>query len=97
MYDLIIRGGTVIDGTGRAGFTADVAVRGDKIADIAPSIPQKSKKEIDLDKIQSLPMQKLFSGLCSPAVKWNDDILHFDWKEYDKNAASFVNIGKSRA
>ncbi|HDP80461.1 MAG TPA: D-aminoacylase, partial [Spirochaetes bacterium] len=47
MYDLIIRGGTVIDGTGRAGFTADVAVRGDKIADIAPSIPQKSKKEID--------------------------------------------------
>ena len=30
-YDLIIRGGRVIDGTGRAAYTGDIAVRGDRI------------------------------------------------------------------
>ena len=31
-YDLVLSGGTVIDGTGSARFSADVAVRGDRIA-----------------------------------------------------------------
>lgn len=55
----------------------------------------KSKKDISLNHIKSRPMQELFSGLSSSAVKWDNKILHFDWKEYDRNAASFVNVGKS--
>jgi N-acyl-D-amino-acid deacylase len=34
-YDLLIRNGTVYDGSGGAGFVADVAIRGDRIAAIA--------------------------------------------------------------
>lgn len=34
MYDLLIRGGEVIDGSGRAGFQADVAIERDRIAAI---------------------------------------------------------------
>lgn len=34
-YDIVIRGGTVFDGTGAAGYTADVAVTGDRIVRIA--------------------------------------------------------------
>lgn len=33
-YDIIIRGGTVVDGTGAAGYIADVAISGDRIAAI---------------------------------------------------------------
>ncbi|MFN0298893.1 MAG: N-acyl-D-amino-acid deacylase family protein [Burkholderiales bacterium] len=45
-YDLIIRNGTVIDGSGKPGFRADVAVRGRKIAAIG-AIGERGKKEID--------------------------------------------------
>ena len=34
-YDILITGGTVVDGTGRAGYPADVALRGDRIVRIS--------------------------------------------------------------
>ena len=37
-YDLVIRNGRVIDGTGSPWYRADVAIRGDTIVRIAPSI-----------------------------------------------------------
>jgi len=30
MHDIVIRGGTIIDGTGRAAFTGDVAIAGER-------------------------------------------------------------------
>src|SRR6202022_443233 len=46
-YDLIIRGGQVIDGTGNPWFAADVAVRGDRIAAIGDLRGAQAKREID--------------------------------------------------
>jgi len=40
-YDLLLSGGTVIDGTGRAGFVADVAVAGDRIVAVEPKLPRR--------------------------------------------------------
>jgi N-acyl-D-aspartate/D-glutamate deacylase len=37
-YDLLLKGGTVIDGTGRARFAADVAVSGDRIVAVEPHL-----------------------------------------------------------
>jgi N-acyl-D-amino-acid deacylase len=46
VYDLVIRGGTVIDGSGRAGFAGDVAVRDGRIAAIG-TVAGKGAEEMD--------------------------------------------------
>ena len=46
MYDLLIKNGQVIDGTGAAAFTADVAIKDGKIAEIG-KINAASKAQID--------------------------------------------------
>jgi N-acyl-D-amino-acid deacylase len=54
-YDLVLRGGTVLDGTGAAGVTADLAIAGDRIAAIA-KLPQGSgASEIDVAGLAVAP------------------------------------------
>src|ERR1043166_458320 len=45
-HDLLIKNGTVIDGTGSPGFQADVAVDGEKISAIGKNLGS-GKKEVD--------------------------------------------------
>ena len=44
-HDLVIRGGTVVDGTGAEPFQADVAIKGDQIVEIG-KVSGKGKQEI---------------------------------------------------
>jgi len=48
-YDVLIRRGTVVDGTGASSFTADVAIAGDRIARVsrAPLDPSLAGRVID--------------------------------------------------
>ncbi len=46
-YDIVIRGGLVIDGSGRPGEIADVAVRDGQIAALGRSVPTGSARTID--------------------------------------------------
>jgi dihydroorotase/N-acyl-D-amino-acid deacylase len=46
-YDLIIRHARIIDGTGSPWYRGEIGVRGDTIASMAPSIPEKAAREID--------------------------------------------------
>ncbi|MCC5950670.1 MAG: amidohydrolase family protein [Acidimicrobiia bacterium] len=48
MYDLVIRGGTVIDGSGRPGVTADVAVDGDRVVAVG-DVDGNGRRELDAD------------------------------------------------
>ncbi|WP_436774776.1 N-acyl-D-amino-acid deacylase family protein [Yinghuangia sp. YIM S09857] len=66
MHDLVIRGGTVVDGTGAAARTADVAIRDGRIAAVGDrSAIGAGRTEIDAD-----------GALVTPG--WVDIHTHFD-------------------
>lgn len=46
MYDLLIKGGTIVDGTGRSPYTGDVAVTADRIAAVG-KVEGPARREID--------------------------------------------------
>jgi N-acyl-D-amino-acid deacylase len=46
MHDIVIRGGTIIDGTGKAAFNGDVAITGERIAEVGGKLGP-ARREID--------------------------------------------------
>ncbi len=46
-YDLVIRGGTIVDGTGSARFTGDVAVRGGVLVQVGGTVHGEAAEVID--------------------------------------------------
>lgn len=46
-YDVVIRHGTIYDGTGAAPMQGDVAIQGDRIVYVGPAAPGKGKDEFD--------------------------------------------------
>ena len=55
-YDVVLKGGTVIDGTGRGRFAADVALSGDRIAAVEANIPShEAVTSLDIDGLIVCP------------------------------------------
>ena len=54
-WDILIRGGLVIDGSGRPGEIADVALRGGRIAAVGQSLPAGSARTIDAEGLAVAP------------------------------------------
>ncbi len=46
MHDTVIRGGTIVDGSGKTGFTGDVAIEGDRIAAVGGKLGP-AKRDVD--------------------------------------------------
>ncbi len=55
VYDIILRGGIVVDGTGNPWRKADVAIRGDRIAKVAWPIEGSAKREINVEGLIVAP------------------------------------------
>src|SRR6516225_3184575 len=53
--ELLIRGGTVIDGSGRPGDTSDIAVRDGRIAEIGRSLAAGTARTIDAEGLAVAP------------------------------------------
>ena len=47
-YSVIIRGGTIYDGSGAPGYVGDVALKGDKIAYVGPHAPGRAARVSDV-------------------------------------------------
>ena len=54
-YDVVVRNGTVYDGSGSEGFIADVAISVDRVAKIGLNLPGKGKKEVDASGMAVTP------------------------------------------
>ena len=54
MHDIAIRGGTIIDGTGRRAFTGDVAIAGDRIVGVGDKA-RPARREIDAQGLLVTP------------------------------------------
>ena len=54
MHDIVIRGGTIVDGTGKAAFTGDVAIAGSRIAAVGGKLGP-ARREIDAAGLLVMP------------------------------------------
>jgi N-acyl-D-aspartate/D-glutamate deacylase len=54
MHDIVIRGGTIVDGTGRTAFTGDIAIAGDRIAAVGGK-QGPARREIDANGLMVTP------------------------------------------
>jgi N-acyl-D-amino-acid deacylase len=54
-YDLVMRNARIVDGTGSPWYRADIAIRGDTIARIAPSVTEPATRVIDLGDLVAAP------------------------------------------
>ena len=54
-YDLILRGGRIIDGTSSPWYVADLAITGDTIARIAPAINEPAKRVVNVKGLVVAP------------------------------------------
>ena len=54
-WDVVIRGGTVYDGSGSAPYVGDVAIEGDRIAFVGPHAPGSGEREIDAHGLAVAP------------------------------------------
>ncbi len=65
VYDVIIRGGTIVDGTGQPAFTGDIALEGGQIVEVGGSITALAREVVDAD-----------GALVTPG--WVDVHTHYD-------------------
>ena len=71
-YDVLIRGGTIYDGSGGAPFAGDVAISGDRIAYVGPHAPGRARREIDAHGLAVAPgFINMLSWSNESLICWN--------------------------
>ena len=78
MYDLIIRGGTIVDGTGRPAFAGDIAVMGDRIVAVG-EVEGAAKREIDADGLIVTPGWVDIHTHYDGQATWDPQMAPVDW------------------
>jgi N-acyl-D-aspartate/D-glutamate deacylase len=77
-HDLVIRGGTVVDGTGRPGFTADVAIDGERIVAVG-DVTGAARRTIDADGAVVTPGFVDIHTHLDAQLAWDPDATSSCW------------------
>ena len=78
MHDLVIRAGTVVDGTGQPSFTADIAVNDSIITDIGQNLGP-ARQELDADGLLVTPGFVDIHTHYDGQVSWDHDLTPSVW------------------
>jgi len=79
MHDLVIRGGTIVDGTGAPSFVGDLAIDGDKIADVGGDIGP-GKREIDAQGLLVTPGWVDVHTHYDGQATWDPELAPSSWQ-----------------
>ena len=89
-HDLIIRGGTIVDGTGAAGYSGDVAIDGDTITALG-EVSGKGIREIDADGLTVTPGFVDLHTHFDAQAGWEPKLTPVSW--HGVTTALFGNCG----
>ena len=78
MHDLVIRGGTIVDGTGQPNYTADIAISNDTITEIGSKLGP-ARQELDADGLLVTPGFVDIHTHYDGQVSWDPDITPSVW------------------
>src|SRR4051795_6861984 len=78
MHDLVIRGATVVDGTGGPKRTADVAVDGGRITEVG-DVGERGRREIDADGLILAPGWVDIHTHYDGQVTWDPEVSPSSW------------------
>lgn len=77
-HDIVIRGGTVVDGSGSEPFRADIGIAGGRIAEIG-KIASGGREEIDADGLTVSPGFIDLHTHLDAQVGWDPDLTPISW------------------
>ncbi|MAW28854.1 MAG: amidohydrolase [Gammaproteobacteria bacterium] len=89
-HDLVIRGGTIVDGTGAAGYSGDVAIDGDTITALG-EVSGKGIREIDADGLTVTPGFVDLHTHFDAQAGWEPKLTPVSW--HGVTTALFGNCG----
>ncbi|MDB5482731.1 MAG: amidohydrolase [Caulobacteraceae bacterium] len=90
MYDILIKGGRVVDGSGAPAYRADVALQDGRVAAVGAALPGGARRVIGaegrivapgfIDPHTHFDVQLLWDGAARPALEpgWAGDVVVFD-------------------
>jgi N-acyl-D-aspartate/D-glutamate deacylase len=78
MHDTVIRGGTIVDGTGKAQFTGDVAIDGGKLAQVGGKAGP-AKREIAADGLMVTPGWVDVHTHYDGQATWDSELAPSSW------------------